>query len=146
VTAITQGANGSVAITNSGANVSYTPNANFNGADSFTYTISDGNGGTDTASVSITVTAVNDSPDAVNDSASVAEDSSANGLNVRANDNDPDGDSFSITAVNTRRKWNSVNYRWRNGYSSTLRMPTLTARIRSPIRFPTATAALVRRR
>ena len=51
VTAVTQGTNGSVAITGGGTGVSYTPDANFNGADSFTYTINDGNGGTDTATV-----------------------------------------------------------------------------------------------
>ncbi len=62
VTAVTQGANGSVAITNGGADVSYTPNANFFGSDSFTYTVSDGNGGSDTATVNITVTNVNDAP------------------------------------------------------------------------------------
>ena len=47
--------------------LSYTPDANYNGADSFTYTL---NGGS-TATVSITVTAVDDAPVAVNDSATV---------------------------------------------------------------------------
>ena len=37
-----------------GSNVNYTPDSNYNGPDSFTYTISDGQGGTDTATVSIT--------------------------------------------------------------------------------------------
>ena len=40
----------------------YQPAADYNGADSFQYTISDGNGGTATATVTITVTAVNDAP------------------------------------------------------------------------------------
>jgi T5SS/PEP-CTERM-associated repeat protein len=40
----------------------YTPAANFNGADSFDYTVSDGNGGSATATVTITVSAVNDAP------------------------------------------------------------------------------------
>jgi hypothetical protein len=53
ITGKTNGANGSV--TNNGNNVTYTPNAGFTGNDSFTYTISDGNGGTDTATVSVTV-------------------------------------------------------------------------------------------
>ena len=57
---MTQGAHGSVTFTATG--VSYTPAANYNGADSFTYTIGDGNGGTATATVSVTVTAVNDAP------------------------------------------------------------------------------------
>jgi hypothetical protein len=62
VTGVTQGTNGSVAVTNGGANVSYTPNANFFGTDSFTYTISDGNGGSATATVNVNVTGVNDAP------------------------------------------------------------------------------------
>jgi hypothetical protein len=53
VTAVTQGSHGSVSFTAAG--VSYTPDANFNGSDSFTYAISDGNGGSDTATVNVTV-------------------------------------------------------------------------------------------
>ena len=45
--------------------VEYTPNANFFGSDSFTYTISDGWGGTDTATVTVAVNDVNDGPAAV---------------------------------------------------------------------------------
>src|SRR5437773_1987809 len=56
VTATTQGAHGSVTFT--ATSVSYTPAANYNGADSFTYTIGDGNGGTATATVNVTVTSV----------------------------------------------------------------------------------------
>ncbi len=99
VTAVTQGTNGSVAITNSGADVSYTPNANFFGNDSFTYTVSDGNGGFDTATVMVTVTNVQDAPDAVNDAATIAEDSGANTINVRVNDTDVDEDTLTVTAV-----------------------------------------------
>ena len=97
---VTQGTNGAVAITGGGTDVSYTPNANFNGADSFTYTISDGNGGSDPATVNITVTSVNDAPDAVNDSATVDEDSGANAVSVFTNDSIlPDtGETLSITA------------------------------------------------
>ncbi len=62
VTEVTQGTNGAVAITNAGADVSYTPNPNFHGGDSFMYTVSDGNGGTATATVNVTVTPVNDPP------------------------------------------------------------------------------------
>ena len=46
----------------------YTPNANFNGTDSFTYTASDGTAASNVATVTITVTGVNDAPVAVDDS------------------------------------------------------------------------------
>ncbi len=62
ITAVTQGVGGAVAIAGGGALVTYTPNANFFGADSFTYTISDGNGGFATATVNVTVNGVNDAP------------------------------------------------------------------------------------
>jgi hypothetical protein len=61
VTAVSNPANGSATI-NADGTVTYAPAANFNGSDSFTYTISDGNGGSSTASVSIVVNAVNDAP------------------------------------------------------------------------------------
>jgi hypothetical protein len=56
VSAVTQGANGTV--TFAGGSVTYTPNSGFSGADSFTYTVSDGNGGTSTATINVTVTPV----------------------------------------------------------------------------------------
>lgn len=99
VTAVTQGANGAVAITNAGANVSYTPNANFFGGDSFTYTVGDGNGGFDTATVSVSVTPVPDAPVANDDNAALFEDSGANVINVLANDVDADGDTLVVFSV-----------------------------------------------
>jgi len=95
-TAVTQGANGSVAFTST--NVSYTPNVNFFGTDSFTYTISDGNGGSDTATVHVTVANVNDNPDAVDDSATVNEDTAGNAVSVLANDSDADNLSGAANA------------------------------------------------
>jgi VCBS repeat-containing protein len=56
VDSVTQGANGSVI--NNGGNVTYTPALNFTGIDSFTYTINDGHGGTDTATVTVNVTVI----------------------------------------------------------------------------------------
>src|SRR5205814_7152569 len=58
------------AVANANGTVSYTPTGNFNGADSFTYAISDAQGGSATAAVHVTVAAVNDVPHAENDSAS----------------------------------------------------------------------------
>ena len=54
-------AHGVVAIAADGS-YTYTPNANWSGTDSFTYTISDGQGGIDTATVSVNVTPVADVP------------------------------------------------------------------------------------
>ncbi len=61
VLGVSQGQNGSVTI-NTNNMLIYKANKNFFGADSFNYTISDGKGGTDTATVELTVMAVNDSP------------------------------------------------------------------------------------
>ena len=78
ITAVTQPANGTVVITNAGEDLTYEPDANYcndgSPTDDFTYTIDDGNGGTDTANVEVSVTCVNDDPDAVDDTATVAED------------------------------------------------------------------------
>ncbi|WP_157888301.1 Ig-like domain-containing protein, partial [Neptunicoccus sediminis] len=49
----TDGANGAVTMAADGS-YSYTPDGDFNGSDSFTYTVSDGNGGTDAQTVTIT--------------------------------------------------------------------------------------------
>ncbi|MDX1948230.1 MAG: Ig-like domain-containing protein [Pirellulaceae bacterium] len=61
IVSFTPAANGTV--TRTGNTLRYVPSANFNGTDTFTYTISDGTGGhTDTATVTITVLATNDPP------------------------------------------------------------------------------------
>ena len=96
VSAVSQGSNG--VVTTNGTTVTYTPNADWNGADSFTYTVSDGNGGTHTATVSMTVIAGNDIPAAADDSAITAEDTAVM-VNVLANDTDLDGDSLSVSAI-----------------------------------------------
>jgi hypothetical protein len=80
---------------NADGSFTYTPNANFHGADGFTYQISDGHGGTAVASVAITVTSVNDAPVAVGDTASVNENGTLNGASVLGNDSDGDGDPLS---------------------------------------------------
>jgi hypothetical protein len=54
VSAVSDPANGSAAIATDGR-VTYMPNAGFSGSDSFTYTVVDGNGGTATGTVDVTV-------------------------------------------------------------------------------------------
>lgn len=82
-----------------GSTVVYTPAANFNGSDTFSYTVSDGRGGSAAATVTVNVTPVNDAPLAVDDRLRVDVDSSGNLLAVLANDSDVEGDSLAVTAV-----------------------------------------------
>ena len=96
VAAVSAPENGSAAITAGG--VLYTPAANWHGTDSFTYEVDDGNGGTASASVEVTVAPVNDAPEAVDDEASTNEDEAVT-VDVLANDTDPDGDGLRVAAV-----------------------------------------------
>ncbi|TMQ06211.1 MAG: tandem-95 repeat protein, partial [Deltaproteobacteria bacterium] len=97
VIAITQPAHGSATIADA-THVTYTPAANYNGPDAFSYTISDGHGGEASAGVAIAVSPVNDAPVAVDDGAALDEDTSIT-LDVVANDGDVDGDALAITSV-----------------------------------------------
>ena len=86
----------------SGDNLVYTPNQDFNGTDTVTYTVSDGNGGTDTAQVKVIVAPVNDPPSAVNDSGYVTPfDTAVTLATVLANDSDIDGDVISIASASS---------------------------------------------
>lgn len=87
----------------SGASVLYSPAADFNGVDTFTYVARDQSGNEQTATVTITVQPVNDPPTAVNDSFTASVNSSQNVLDVLANDTTaPDtGETLQVTAVGT---------------------------------------------
>src|SRR6185369_12255157 len=63
-------------LTGTGANRSYQPDADFNGSDSFTFKANDGSADSNTSTVSITITDVNDSPSATDDTANTDEDTS----------------------------------------------------------------------
>ena len=89
--------NGSVAI-GAGGSLTYTPNADFFGTDTISYTISDGAGGTATGSVAVSVGAANDAPVAVADTATTAEDTAVT-ITVLGNDTDVDGDPLSVTSA-----------------------------------------------
>lgn len=106
ITAVTQGANGSVSFTGSGA--SYQPNNGFVGVDTFSYTISDSFGASATATVTVNVTAapvstVNRRPIAQADAIKVVLDSTVT-IPVLSNDSDPDGDALNITSFKQARR------------------------------------------
>ena len=93
-------AHGTVTLNADGA-FSYTPAANYNGADSFTYKANDGQADSNVATVSLTVTPVNDAPVAVNDSYSTNEDTTLTvaAAGVLGNDTDAEGDPLSAILV-----------------------------------------------
>ena len=97
VSSVTQGAAGSVQI-NADNTVTYTPDAGAAGTDSFTYIITDGNGGQETANVTVTIEAENESPLAVDDTASTAGETAVT-IDVLANDTDGDGDTLTVSSV-----------------------------------------------
>ncbi|MCG8607944.1 tandem-95 repeat protein, partial [bacterium] len=93
--------NGTVSVDGSTGSVNYTPNLNFFGSDVFTYTVQDLQGiTTNTASVTVSVVAVNDAPVAVGDTSFTLENTPV-AINVAANDTDVDFnlDFSSITIV-----------------------------------------------
>jgi hypothetical protein len=98
VAVVAQGANG-MATSNGDGTITYVPNADFSGTDTFTYTVDDNDGATsNAATVTVTVSGSNDDPVAVDD-LDVAEDGQRITIDVIANDSDADGDSLLITAV-----------------------------------------------
>ncbi|MFN6052056.1 MAG: cadherin-like domain-containing protein, partial [Planctomycetia bacterium] len=93
-------ANG-VLVLNKDGSFTYTPNADFNGKDSFSYKANDGSLDSNEAMVTIMVNSVNDAPVAVDDSYSTSEDMvlTIAGPGVLANDSDVDMDSLSAVLV-----------------------------------------------
>jgi len=82
--------NGSV-VNNGDGTVTYTPNANFNGSDTYTYTLRDNNGApSNAATVTIAVGSVNDLPIA-NDDTVLTDKNTSLLIEVTLNDDDPDG-------------------------------------------------------
>ena len=77
-------------------NLTYTPNPNFNGADSFTFTASDAALTSAPATVSITVTAVNDAPTAIAQSVATAEDMA---VSITLTASDPESDPLTFAVV-----------------------------------------------
>jgi RHS repeat-associated protein len=76
----------------------YTPDADWNGTDSFTYRIEDAYGRSALATVTVSVSAVNDAPLAYSDSALTTTGSSTT-IDVLANDADPESQTLTLTSV-----------------------------------------------
>ncbi|MDF4453642.1 tandem-95 repeat protein, partial [Vibrio parahaemolyticus] len=89
-------ANGLVSVNPDGS-VTYTPNDNYQGTDSFTYIVTSG-GVSESTTVSVDVTPVNDAPVAKDDTAITDEDTPVT-IDVLPNDNDIDGDKLSIQSA-----------------------------------------------
>ncbi len=89
-------ANGTVSVNPDGS-VTYTPNDNYHGADSFTYIVTSG-GVSESTTVNVDVTPVNDAPVATNDTAITDEDTPVT-IDVLPNDTDVDGDKLSIQSA-----------------------------------------------
>ncbi|HCG7963094.1 TPA: tandem-95 repeat protein [Vibrio parahaemolyticus] len=89
-------ANGTVSVNPDGS-VTYTPNDNYHGTDSFTYIVTSG-GVSESTTVSVDVTPVNDAPVAKDDIATTQEDTVVT-IDVLPNDTDVDGDKLSIQSA-----------------------------------------------
>ena len=94
--------------------VTYLPNGAFAGlaqgvtaTDSFTYMVTDDNGSTASATVTVTIVGVNDFPVAVDDTETTDEDTAVN-IIATANDIDLDGDDVEITIIDTQGTVGSV--------------------------------------
>ncbi len=104
ITAVSAASNGTVSMLSNG-DIRFIPNANYHGTVSFTYTVSDGNGGNTDARVNLTVLAVNDSPTALGDVFVTQEDRAIvlTSAQLLANDTDndiaTDGDVLTISRV-----------------------------------------------
>lgn len=105
ITAVSNPINGTAVLDSQAGTVTFTPTANYSGAASFEYTLSDGTV-TDTAIVNLTINAVNDAPIAGNDTATTTQEVAVvmTTASLLANDSDEEGDPLSITATS-----NAVN-------------------------------------
>ncbi|WP_257976519.1 tandem-95 repeat protein, partial [Vibrio parahaemolyticus] len=98
-------ANGTVSVNPDGS-VTYTPNDNYHGTDSFTYIVTSG-GVSESTTVSVDVTPVNDAPVAKDDIATTQEDTAVT-IDVLPNDSDVDGDKLSIESASVPKEQGTV--------------------------------------
>jgi VCBS repeat-containing protein len=111
----TSGSVGAVSAWDADGSFTYDPNGQFeylqagdSATDNFIYAVSDSDDGTDTATVTITINGVNDSPVAVNDSAITDEDTPVI-IDVLDNDLDVDGDTLTVDSVTQGTNGSVIN-------------------------------------
>jgi VCBS repeat-containing protein len=128
----TSGTVGAITVWNADGSFTYDPDEQFeylqagsSTTDSFTYMVSDGYGGNDTATVTITVNGVNDAPVATNDSAITKKDTPVI-IDVLSNDSDTDfGDVLTVDSVtqgtngSVSNNWSYVTYTPATGFNGT---------------------------
>jgi VCBS repeat-containing protein len=102
---------------NADGSFTYQPTQQFTGTDSFNYTVSDGFGGTATATVQLTVT--NGAPTATDDSFQ-ANDGASTSMAVLANDTDPNNDTLTIQSVSSAQHGTVQNNSTSVTYTSTI--------------------------
>ncbi|HCH6294004.1 TPA: tandem-95 repeat protein [Vibrio parahaemolyticus] len=98
-------ANGTVSVNPDGS-VTYTPNDNYHGTDSFTYIVTSG-GVSESTTVSVDVTPVNDAPVAKDDIATTQEDTAVT-IDALPNYSDVDGDKLSIESASVPKEQGTV--------------------------------------
>ncbi|HAS6741195.1 TPA: tandem-95 repeat protein, partial [Vibrio parahaemolyticus] len=98
-------ANGTVSVNPDGS-VTYTPNDNYVGKDTFTYIVTSG-GVSESTTVEVNVTPVNDAPVAKDDIATTQEDTAVT-IDVLPNDTDVDGDKLSIESASVPKEQGTV--------------------------------------
>ena len=98
VQSVSPAGHGTAEVARDGTNITYTPDANYHGPDRFTYVVADAGGLADTATVEVTVTPVNDAPEAADDQATTREDEAVE-IPVLDNDTDLDGDRLRVRSV-----------------------------------------------
>jgi len=97
ITSLTQPLQGT-AVTTSTSNIRYTPDPDYYGEDSFSYTVTDSTGKDGTGNITVDVIPVNDSPLASGDVLFTNEDTAAE-INLLANDTDPDDENLILELI-----------------------------------------------
>jgi len=97
---VTQPSNGTVTIDNANSEPGlYTPTANWNGTDTFTYKANDGTVDSNTATATVTVAAVNDAPTTTDISTTIDENRTARMVGITLQGSDVEGDNLTYSVV-----------------------------------------------